>query len=196
MKGIAMIKVDQFSAVNEAAIHQFAQLAQLSLANFEKFAEIGLDAARESVEQAAHHAAALAGAKDPQQLIALNSAALEPAMKRAYSVSRSLYETAAATQAELKKVMDAQAAEMNGSAVASMEEAFKYAPAGSEQMVANMKSAMAAAQHAYANLAAMNKQLFDTVEKAVEQNVATVQAAAHTTNGAAKAAPRKGAKRR
>ena len=191
-----MMKIDQFSAANEAAIHQFAQLAQVSLANFEKFAEIGLDAARESVEQAARHAAALAAAKDPQQVIAINSAALEPAMKRAYSVSRSLYETAAATQAELKKAMEAQAAEMNGSAVASMEEAFKYAPAGSEQLVSNMKSAMAAAQNAYANLAAMNKQLFDTVEKAVEQNVATVQAATKAPNGAAKAAPRKGAKRR
>ena len=33
---------------------------QLSLANLEKFAEIGLDAARDSVEQATAHAAALA----------------------------------------------------------------------------------------------------------------------------------------
>lgn len=189
-----MIKLDQFSAANEAAVHQFAQLAQLSFENFEKFAGLSLDAARESVEHATRHAAALASAKDPQQVIAINSAALEPAMKRAYAVSRSFYETAAATQAELKKVMDAQAAEMNGSAVATMEEAFKYAPAGSEQVVANMKSAMAAAQNAYANLAAMNKQLFDTVEKAVEQNVATVQAA--TKGASPKAAPRKGAKRR
>jgi len=40
-----------------------------------------------------------------------------------------------------------------------------------------VKSAIAAAQGAYANLAAINKQLYDTVEKTVEQNVATVQAA-------------------
>lgn len=189
-----MIKVDQFSAANEAAVHQLAQLAQLSLENVEKFAEISLGAARESVEQATRHAAALVSAKDPQQVIALNSAALEPAMKRAYAVSRTMYEAAAATQAELKKVMEVQAAELNSSAVASMEEAFKFAPSGSEQVVANMKSAFAAAQNAYANLAAMNKQLFDTVEKAVEQNVATVQAATKATSP--KAAPRKGAKRR
>ena len=106
-----MIKVDQFSAANEAAVHQFSQLAQLSLENFEKFAEISLDAARESVEQATRHAAALVSAKDPQQVIAINSAALEPAMKRAYSVSRTMYETAAATQAELKKAMDEGKAE-------------------------------------------------------------------------------------
>ena len=41
-----MFKVEQFSVTNEAAINQFAHFAQLSLANLEKFAEIGLDAAR------------------------------------------------------------------------------------------------------------------------------------------------------
>ena len=81
-----MFKVDQFSAANEAAINQFAHFAQLSLANLEKFAEIGLDAARDSVEQATAHAAALAGAKDVHEVIAINSAALEPVMKRAAAI--------------------------------------------------------------------------------------------------------------
>jgi phasin family protein len=188
-----MFKVDQFSSANEAALSQFAHFAQLSLANLEKFAEIGLDAARDSVEQATAHAAALAGAKDVHEVIAINSAALEPVMKRAYSYSRTVYETAAETNAEVKKVFEKQATELNSSAVSSLEEAFKYAPAGSEQVVGNVKSAIAAAQSAYSNLAAINKQLYDTVEKTVEQNVATVQAAAKTP----KAAPaRKAAKRK
>ena len=145
-----MFKVDQFSAANEAAINQFAHFAQLSLANLEKFAEIGLDAARDSVEQATAHAAALAGAKDVHEVIAINSAALEPVMKRAYAYSRTVYETAAETNAEVKKVFEKQAAEANKSAVAALEEAFKYAPAGSEAYVGNVKSAIAAAQSAYA----------------------------------------------
>ena len=56
-----MFKIDQFSAANEAAINQFAYFAQLSLANVERFAELSLGAARESVEQAAAHAQSLAG---------------------------------------------------------------------------------------------------------------------------------------
>jgi len=187
-----MFKVDQFSAANEAAINQFAHFAQLSLANLEKFAEIGLDAARDSVEQATAHAAALAGAKDVHEVIAINSAALEPVMKRAYAYSRTVYETAAETNAEVKKVFEKQTADLNRSAVTTLEEAFKYAPAGSEAYVGNVKSAMAAAQNAYANLASINKQLYDTVEKTVEQNVATVQSAAK----APKAPVRKAAKRR
>ena len=172
-----MFKIDQITAANEAAINQFTQFAQLSLANVERFATLGLDAARESVEQAAAHAQSLAGAKDVHEVIALNSAALEPVMKRAYFYSRTVYETAAETNNEVKRAVEKQAAEYNKAAVAAMEEAFKYAPTGSEALVDNMKTAIATAQGAYNNLATINKQIYDTVEKSVEQNVATVKAA-------------------
>ena len=83
-----MLKIDQFAAANEAAIDQFSYFAKLSLGNFEKFAELGLGAARESLAQATRHAQSLAGARDVHEVIALNSAAVEPAMKRAYAYSR------------------------------------------------------------------------------------------------------------
>jgi phasin family protein len=173
-----MFKIDQFSAANEAAINQFTYFAQLSLANAERFAELSLGAARESVEQATAHAQSLAGAKDVHEVIAINSAAVEPVMKRAYAYSRTAYETVAETNTEVKRVIEKQAAEFNRAAVSALEEAFKYAPAGSEGVVDNVKTAIAAAQSAYNNLASINKQIYDTVEKTVEQNVATVKSAA------------------
>ena len=172
-----MFKIDQFSAANEAAINQFTYFAQLSLANVERFAELSLGAARDSVAQATAHAQSLAGAKDVQDVIALNSAALEPAMKRAYAYSRTAYDTAAETNNEVKRAIEKQTAEFNRAAVAALEEAFKYAPAGSEGVVDNVKTAIAAAQSAYNNIASINKQIYDTVEKTVEQNVATVKSA-------------------
>ena len=173
-----MFKIDQFTAANEAAINQFSYFAQLSLANAERFAELSLGAARESVEQATLHAQALAGAKDVHEVIAINSTVVEPSMKRAYAYSRTAYETVAETNNEVKRVFEKQAAEYNRAAVAALEEAFKYAPAGSETVVENVKTAIAAAQSAYNNVAAINKQIYDTVEKSVEQNVATVKKAA------------------
>jgi len=59
-------------------------------------------------------------------------------------------------------------------------------PAGSESVVDNVKSAIATAQNAYNNLATINKQIYDTVEKTVEQNVATVKAASAKTKKRAK----------
>jgi hypothetical protein len=103
---------------------------------------------------------------------------LEPVLKRAYAYSRTAYDTAAETNNEVKKVFEKQAAEYNRAAIAALEEAFKYAPAGSETLVENVKTAMAAAQSAYNNVAAINKQIYDSVEKTVEQNVNTVKSAA------------------
>lgn len=172
-----MFKIDQLTAANEAAIEQFNTLAQLSLANAEKLAEIGLGAARESVTLAADHARALAGAKDVHEVLALNSAAIEPALKRAYSVSREAFETAAEAQNEVKRTLEKQNEELNRAAVAALEEAFKYAPAGSESFVANLKSAMTAAQTAYENVTAVNKRLYEAAARTVEEGVATAQAA-------------------
>ena len=172
-----MFKIDSITAANEAAINQFMQFAQLSLASAERFAELGLAAARETVEEAASHAQSLAGAKDVHEVIALNSAALEPAMKRAYVYSRTAYQTAADANAEVKKAFEKQTAELNRATLVALEEAFKYAPAGSESVVENFRNAIATAQAAYGNLASLNKRIYDTVEKSVEQTAATAKPA-------------------
>ena len=163
-------------------MNQLTQFAQLNLANLEKLTQLGLGAARETVEQATAHAQSLAGARDVHEVIALNSAALEPVLKRAYAYSRTAYETAADANAEVKRVFEKQTADFNKAAVAALEEAFKYAPAGSESVVENVKTAFAAAQSAYDNLAAINKQIYDTVEKSVEANVETATATAKRTS--------------
>jgi phasin family protein len=181
-----MIKIDAFAAANEAALEQFSSFARLQLASVEKLAGLGLGVARESVAQATQHAQSLAAARDVNEVIAINSAALEPALKRAYTYSRSAFDAAAETQTEIKRAIEKQSAEVNRAAVAALEEAFKYAPAGSESVVANVKSAIAAAQSAYDNAAAINRQIYDAVEKTVEQGVATAQAAAPRASRRAK----------
>ena len=170
-----MLKIDQLAAANEAAIEQFSYFAKLSIANVEKFAELGLAAARESTALATRHAQDVAAARDVNEVIALNSAAMEPALKRAYTYSRTAFEAAAKSNDELKRVYEKQNDEVRKAAIAALEESFKYAPAGSESVVANVKSAIAAAQSAYDNFSAINKQIYDTVERTVEQTVATAQ---------------------
>ena len=61
-------------------------------------------------------------------MIAINSAAVEPALKKAYAYSRTAYETFAETNDEVKRVFEKQTAEVNKAAIAALEEAFKYAP--------------------------------------------------------------------
>jgi phasin family protein len=173
-----MFKIDTLTAANQAAIEQFNSLAQLSLANAEKIAGLSLGAARDSVTLAADHALAIASAKDVHEVIALNSAAIEPALKRAYTVSREAFEAAAETQNEVKSAFEKQGQELNRATVSALEEALKYAPAGSESFVANFKNAFTTAQTAYENMTAINKRIYDAVGKTVEDGVATAQGAA------------------
>ncbi len=112
------------------------------------------------------------------EVIAINSAALEPVMKRAYAYSRTAYQTAAEANTEVKKSFEKQAAEVNRTSLAALEEAFKYAPAGSESMVENFRTAIATAQAAYGSLASLNKRIYDTVEQSVEQTAAAKPAKA------------------
>ena len=65
----------------------------------------------------------------------------------------------------MKRVLEQNTAQLNKAAIAALEEALKYAPAGSETVVGNLKTAIAAAQSAYDNLAAINKQIYDSVER-------------------------------
>jgi phasin family protein len=182
-----MFKIDQFAAANEAAVEQFAYFAKLSLGNIEKLTELNLVAARDSLTQATRHAQSLASARDVNELIAINTAAVEPALKRAYAYSRTAYETNAEVTEQVKKAFEKNSAELNKAAVAAMEDALKYAPAGSETAVGNFKGAIAAAQSAYENFTAINKQIAETVEK----NVATVQAAASQSTKTTKRSSKK-----
>src|SRR2546421_6076675 len=98
-----MFKIDQFAAANEAAIDQFSYFAKLSLGNFEKLTELNLVAARESLVLATRHAQSLAAARDVNEVIAINTAAVEPALKRAYSYSRTAYEANAEVSDQVKR---------------------------------------------------------------------------------------------
>lgn len=175
-----MFKFDQFTAANEAALEQFNQFARLSLAGAEQFAAIGLTASRETLEQVSAHARQVAAARDVQEVLALNAAAVEPALQRARVYSRTAIDAATSAQGEARRAFELRANGARKTAVSALEGAFQFAPAGSEQVVGNLKTALAAAQGAYDQAIALNQQVFDTVEAAVA-GATPVAAAKRTT---------------
>ena len=86
-------------------------------------------------EAAATTQAALS-AKDPQELMALQSSLLQPAAEKAAAYSRYVYEIAASTGAEVTRVAEAQTAEAQAKFMAMVDTAVKNAPAGTENGVA------------------------------------------------------------
>ncbi|MEY4754755.1 MAG: hypothetical protein RJA44_2430 [Pseudomonadota bacterium] len=156
---------EQFTAAGQAQLEALIGLQQKSFEGLEKIVALNLQIVRAAVEDSAQYTKALLAAKDAQEVLALQNGFVQPASEKALDYSRQVYEIAAATQAEVSKLAEAQATELQQKFQSMFEGALKGAPAGSESAVALLQSAMTAANSAIEN-----------VQKAAKQAVASAEA--------------------
>ncbi len=175
-----MLTVEQILAAQKAQVSTLFDLSSKALASVERLNELNLQAARASLSESASHAQAVLGAKDLQDVVALQSAALQPLAEKAASYSRHLYEIATGMGTELSKVAEAQASDAQKQFVAAVDSAVKNAPQGSESAVAAVKSAVSTASAA-----------MELVQKGVKQATELAEANfnAVTSTAAASAKP-------
>lgn len=155
---------EQIAAANKANVEAIINLAQSNFATFEKLSALNFNATKAAFEDALNHAKALTQVKDIQELVNLNVSLAQPTLEKAIAYSRSVYELATQTQAELTRFAEAQAAEMNKNVVSMLDKFAKNAPAGSDVAVAAVKSALAAANSAYDSLSKVAKQATEIAE--------------------------------
>jgi phasin family protein len=182
---------EQIAATNKANLDALVALSQQAFKGIEQLVELNMQAARSALEESADKARAALSATDPQSLLAVQSSLLQPASEKAVAYGKQVADIAAATQAEVTKLAEAQVAQAQAQLSALVEAAAKNAPAGSENAVAVFKSAVANATSA-----------FDTVQKAAKQaasvaeaNLKTLSASAESTAKAAADAVKKSTKR-
>jgi phasin family protein len=151
---------EQFAAAQKTHFDTFFSLTNKVFEGVEKLTTLNLQAAKSIFAETQETAQKALSAKDPRDLLALQSALTQPAAEKAQAYSRHVYEILTSTQAEFVKVAEAQFAEYNRSAQTFIDSVAKNAPAGSETAVALLKSAIAAVNTSY-----------DTVNKATKQAV-------------------------
>ena len=181
---------DQFSAATKTHFQ-----AQLDLINtittktfegLEKIVELNLSAAKASLEESAATAQQFASIKDPQELLALAQAQAQPTAEKAAAYGRHLASIVSATQAELTKATEAQVAETSRKVSALVDEIAKNAPAGSENAVALLKSAIGNANASYEQLTKNTKQAVETLEGHLSNAAKQFTQAAEKTTGRSK----------
>ena len=158
------INPEQFAASNKAAVDSLLAVANTALATAERIAALNLGAARTALEDSATATRAVLGAKNPNEAAALQSSLVQPAVEKAVSYSRSLYEISSESQQQLAKMLEAQFADFQKQVAGLVEQATKAAPAGSEGIVAAMQGAIAAANSAFSNMTTMTKQFTETAQ--------------------------------
>ncbi len=172
---------DQIHEATKANVEAALAAASTQFAALEKIASLNASALKAAFEDGLANTRALAGAKDVQELVSLQSSFAQPAMEKAIAYSRSVYDVAASTGSELTKVTEKRIAELNENFVSLLDKMGKNAPVGSDAAVAAVKSMIAAANTAYDNLTKVAKQASEMAE-------ANVAAATETVKGMGKAA--------
>ena len=158
------INLEQFAASNKATVDSLLAVANTALATAERIAALNLGAARTALEDSASATKAALAVKNPNEAAALQSSMVQPAVEKAVSYSRSLYEISSESQQQLAKMVEAQFADFQKQIAGMVDQAAKAAPAGSEGIVAAMQSAITAANSAFSNMATMTKQFTETAQ--------------------------------
>lgn len=168
---------EKLITANKANVETMVTIANTAFASAERLAALNLNTARNMLEDTVGNAKALMSIKNPQDLMALQTALAQPALDKAVAYSRGVYEIATQTQEVLGKLFEGQVTEINNNMSNALDKAAKNAPAGADVAIAAVKSAIAASNTA-----------FDTMNKAAKQaagmaeaNVAAATSAAFKT---------------
>jgi len=159
-----MVTVEQLLNTQKTNIDALFGLSTKAFEGVEKLIQLNLSAAKSAMTEAAQTAKLALSAKDPQELVALQTSLIQPAAEKAAAYGRYVYEIAASTGAEVSRVAEAQAAEAQAKFMTIVDTAVKNAPAGTENGVALIKSAVAAANNAIESAQKAAKQAAEVAE--------------------------------
>jgi len=159
-----MLTAEQIIAAQKANLETLFDLTGKAFEGVEKLVELNLQVAKASLGEAAETAKTALSAKDAQEFLALQAGLLQPAAEKAAAYSRHVYDIAAATNAEVTKIAEAQFASAQSNFVEVVDGAVKNAPAGTESAAALMKSAISAASNALETVQKATKQASEVAE--------------------------------
>jgi phasin family protein len=180
---------EQFSNVAktslEAQLSMFTQLTSRAFESMEKVVDLNLNIAKASLEDSSITARQLLTAKDPQEFFSLTAAQAQPNAAKAIAYGRHLAGIASSAQAEFTRAAEEQFVETGRKVSTLVDDVSKNAPAGSENAIAIMKSAIGNANAGYEQFSKTTKQAVEVMEtnmnSAVNQFSQATEKTAHRT---------------
>src|SRR3972149_12051511 len=118
---------EQIAAANKAGVEPLIGLAHTQFAALERLSALNFNLAKSAFEESVGYTKSLLGAKDPQEFASLSATAAQPALEKAISYTRSVYDIATQTQAEMNKFAEAQAGEFKKNMAGYLDKGSKNA---------------------------------------------------------------------
>lgn len=183
------ITPDQIMSNMKQAQAAMVEMAARTIELMEKHVDLSLQAAKSNLADATEAASQLMSVKDASEFYSTAQSVGQPLVGKMTQYSRDVYSINAETAAEFGKMVEARIEEANKTMAASIQEASKNAPAGSEGVIAMMKSGFSAANSAFDAMNKATKQVVEMVESNVE--AATKASEAAVANATPKAPARR-----
>lgn len=183
---------EQFSNATKTQLEsKFAVLSLLSAKTFdglEKLVALNVATVRTALESNSKVARELLSSNEPQKFFQITSDQVQPAAEKALAYSREVNAIFSGTVAEVSKVAEAQIVETNRKVIALVDQISHSAPAGSEPVVAAVKTAISNVNAGYEQFTKTTKQAVDAVKGNVEAAVSQLSPTAKAANAATAAA--------
>lgn len=148
----------------EANLALYTSLTNKTMESIEKLLNLNLSAVKASMEESSVATRQILAAKDPQEVLSLIAAQTKPNFDKAIAYGGHLASIASSAQAEFTKAAETQIAQVSRKVSDLIEEASRNAPAGSEGMVAVVKTAMGNASSGYEQFTKTAKQAVEALE--------------------------------
>lgn len=174
----------------KAAIDTLVAVQSSVFSGFEKLVDLNLKVIKATLDEVSEKSQQVASVKDAQEAVALSSTLVQPGADKAMAYSKHVYDIVAAVQADLAKLSETQVAEGQKHVNDAIEQLTKNAPAGSESVVAMLKSSMAQASGAFDAMTKAAKQATEVAEKNLAAAANATFKAAGQAAEAAKSATR------
>lgn len=164
-----MLNTEQFFSTYKNNIEQMLASNPAAPESVKKLVDLNLQTAQDAFEDAGKLAQAISGAKNPQEVLDLQTSVLKSVTERTMSYGQKLVEIVATSAKDVDLSKFAQgfggAAAGQQPLMAAFETFTKSAPAGTEPMVNAMKNAVSAANS-----------VVESMQKAVAQATSQAQA--------------------
>lgn len=165
---------EDLSAFQKAHLDTLLKFTDTFAQAGEQLFDLQVKSAKAGTAEAIKQVRALAGAKDVQELVSLQTTFAQANGEKVFGLARAVYSWAADTQAEVSKVVDGQVGDLNKSLATTLDKAAKSAPSGSEYAFAAFKQALSSANQAYDALTKASKQVVEMTEATVTSTASTI----------------------
>ena len=166
----AMTSFEQIHSMQLSSLDTFFGIGARTLAGAEQLAALNLQTARRLLSETQETTQAAASSKNPQELIAeqFSTQTLTHAVDKTIAYWRHAYEIITTTADEVAKRIEADVSEAKTKWLSALDDAARNAPAGTENVVTLMKTALDGANHAFNGMQKATRQATEVAETGFE----------------------------